>query len=297
VSEDEEPSVVASRVEDWLVVARTRRQRDADERVLVLHSEGLAADARRAPGGWEIATPAAGAERAQELLREWEVENRRVPEPPLEPLAPFPWTAVLALAAALLGFFEVTGERAAGSRWFEAGGARALRILDGEWWRATTALTLHADSEHVLGNVLAATVFAGTLWARFGSGVGLALLVAAGTLGNLANAWLRGPGHNSVGASTAVFAAVGALAADALVRRRVPRGGRLAPLGAGLGILAMLGTSERADVTAHFLGLAAGLLLCAPLAVRLPRAPGAPVQLAAGALAIAALVGAWRLAL
>ena len=282
--------------DQWSVVARTRRQRDADERVLVLHSEGLAADARRAPGGWEVAAPASDAARAEELLRTWETENRRVPEPPLEPLAPFPWAALAALAVALLGFFEVTGERAARSHWFAEGGARALRILDGEWWRATTALTLHADAGHVLGNVLAATVFAGTLWARFGTGVGLALLVAAGTLGNLANAFLRGPGHDSVGASTAVFAAVGALAADALVRRRVPRGGRLAPLGAGLGILAMLGTSERADVTAHFLGLAAGLLLGLPLAARVPRPPGTSLQLAAGTLAIGAVAGAWYLA-
>jgi membrane associated rhomboid family serine protease len=283
--------------EEWSVVAATRRQRDAEDRVLVLHSQGLPADARRAAGGWDVATPSSVAERARELLREWEVENRRVPEPPLEPLAPFPWPALVALALALLGFFEVTGERAAHSHWFAEGGARALRILEGEWWRATTALTLHADSEHVLGNVLAASVFAGTLWARFGAGVGLALLVAAGTLGNLANAWLRGPGHDSIGASTAVFAAVGALAADALVRRRVPRGGRLAPLGAGLGILAMLGTSERADVSAHFLGLGAGLLLGLPLAARVPRPPGALVQLAAGGAALAAVLGAWQLAL
>jgi rhomboid protease GluP len=281
---------------DWTVVARTRRQREADERVLVLHSEGLAAEARRAHSGWEVATTAPDATRAQELLLEWEHENRRIPEPPLEPLAPIPWPSLVALAVALLGFFEITGPRGTDSAWFARGGARALRILEGEWWRATTALTLHADSGHVLGNVLAATVFAGTLWARFGSGVGLALLVASGTLGNLANAWLRGPGHDSVGFSTAVFAAVGALAADALVRRRVPRGGRLAPLGAGLGILAMLGTSERADVTAHFLGLGAGLLLGAPLAMKLPRAPGLTAQLAAGALAIGAIVGAWALA-
>jgi rhomboid protease GluP len=282
--------------ESWSVVAVVRRQRDADDRVLVLHSQGLDAETQRAPGGWHVATPAGEAAQAEELLREWEVENRRVPEPALEPLAPFPWTALVALSAALLGFFEITGPREAKSAWFAIGGARAARILDGEWWRATTALTLHADSGHVLGNVLASIVFAGTLGSRFGSGVALALLVAAGTLGNLANAILRGPGHDSVGASTAVFAAVGALAADALVRRRVPRGGRLAPLGAGLGILAMLGTSERADVTAHFLGLGAGLLLGLPLAARLPRAPGTLVQIAAAAAAIAAVLGAWALA-
>lgn len=281
---------------EWSVIAATRRQRDADDRVLVLESEGVAAHARRGPGGWRVETAAPDALRAQDLLRQWELENRIPPEPPPELLATFPWLTMVALAAAMLGFFAATGARGEDSVWFAAGSARSSRILAGEWWRAATALTLHADSGHVLGNALAAALFAGALCARFGSGVALALLVAAGMLGNLANALIRGPYHDSVGASTAVFAAVGALAADALVRRRVPRGGRLAPLGAGLGILAMLGTSGRADVSAHFLGLGAGLLLGLPLAATLWRAPGAAWQLAAGTLAAGVIAGSWALA-
>jgi membrane associated rhomboid family serine protease len=275
------------------VVAIARRQREAEDWALVLQSQGVEAEARRGREGWRLETATADAPRARELLAAWERENRREPEPPPPPLAPFPWLALTALSAALLGFFALTGPRAGGSEWFGAGAARSSRILGGEWWRAVTALTLHADAGHVLGNVLAATLFAGTLWQRFGSGVGFALLVAAGTLGNLANALLRGAGHSSVGASTAVFAAVGALAADALVQRRVPRGGRLAPLGAGLGILAMLGTSERADLWAHFFGLACGLLLGLPLAQRvaLPPAPG--WQALAGLAAAGVLAGAW----
>lgn len=282
---------------EWTPVGAARRQRHADDLVLVLHSQGLDAQARRARDGYVVEARAHEAERARALLATWERENVREPEPPPEPLAPFPWLAMAALAAALLGFFAVTGERAAGSEWFVRGAARTSRIQAGEWWRAVTALTLHADSGHVLGNVLAGTLFAGTLFRRFGSGVGFALLVASGTLGNLANAFFRSAGgHSVVGASTAVFAAVGALAADALVRRRVPRGGRLAPLGAGLGILAMLGTSERADVWAHFFGLAAGLALGAPLAVLLPRSPAAVWQLAAAAAAAGLVLGAWSLA-
>jgi membrane associated rhomboid family serine protease len=280
-----------------VVVAVARRQREADDWALVLHSQGLAAEVVQARDGWRLETAGGDAARARELLAAWERENVREPEPEAPPLAPFPWLATAALAAALLGFFAVTGPRAAASEWFGAGSARAARILAGEWWRAVTALTLHADAGHVLGNALGATLFAGTLWQRFGSGVGLALLVAAGTLGNFANAFLRGAGHSSVGASTAVFAAVGALAADALVQRRVPRGGRLAPLGAGLGILAMLGTSERADLSAHFFGLAAGLLLGLPLALRVPRPPAFAAQLLAGLAAAALVAGAWWRAL
>jgi membrane associated rhomboid family serine protease len=277
-----------------LAVARSQRQ--AEELVLVLQSQGLAASARRAHEGWQVETPAADLERARRLLATWEVENRRAPEPEPERLPPFPWLAMGALSAGLLGFFALTGPRDAGSDWFAAGSARASLILSGQWWRAITALTLHADASHVLGNVVAATLFGGAVCQRFGTGGGLALLIASGSLGNLANALLHGTGHSSVGASTAIFAAVGALAADALVRRRAPRGGRLAPLAAGLGILAMLGTSEEADLWAHFFGLMAGLALGLAAARLLPRPPGAAWQALAGALSAAAVGGAWLLA-
>jgi len=282
--------------DDWTAIATTRRQRQANDWVLVLHSEGVEAEARRTREGFVVETPADAAERARALLATWERENVREPEPPPEPLAPFPWLSMTLLSAALLGFFAITGPREGGSDWFVAGAARSSSIQAGEWWRAVTALTLHADAGHVLGNVLAATLFAGAVCRRFGSGVGFAALVAAGTVGNLANAFFRSVGHSSVGASTAVFAAVGVLAADALVRRRAPRGGRLAPLGAGLGILAMLGTSERADVWAHFFGLVAGVGVGLPLAALLARAPASGWQLAAGTLATGVLLGAWRMA-
>jgi membrane associated rhomboid family serine protease len=283
---------------ETVVVATVRRQRDADERLLVLQSQGLRAAARRERDGWAVLVGGSDAEAARALLEAWERENRSEPErAPPPPEAPFPWLAMAALSAALLGFFAVTGPRADGSAWFAAGSARASRILLGEWWRTVTALTLHADSGHVLGNVLAGSLFAGAVCRRFGSGVGLALLLAAGALGNGANAWLHASGHDSVGASTAVFAAVGALAADALARGHVPRGGRLAPLGAGLGILAMLGTSERADLWAHAFGLLAGLGLGLAAARALPSPPGRAWQVVLGLLASGTIVGAWWLAL
>jgi membrane associated rhomboid family serine protease len=277
-----------------LAVARSRRQ--AEELVLVLQSQGLAASARSAREGWHVETPSADAEHARRLLAAWQDENRRAPEPDREPLAPFPWLAMGALSAALLGFFALTGPREAGSDWFAAGSARASLILNGQWWRAVTALTLHADGGHVLGNVVAATLFGGAVCQRFGTGCGLALLVAAGSLGNLANALLHGTGHSSVGASTAIFAAVGALAADALVQRRAPRGGRWAPLAAALGILAMLGTGEQADLWAHLFGLASGLALGLAAARLLGRPPGTSGQALAGALTAASVGGAWLLA-
>lgn len=277
----------------------TRRQRQADDLALALHSEGVGAEVRRGREGWLVETSAADAAAAREILVAFERENRPQPEPPRAPPPPFPWTAMAVLSLALLWFFAWTGPRAGGSEWFAAGSARASRMVAlGEWWRAVTALTLHADLGHVIGNVLAGSVFVGSACSRFGTGAGGALVLAAGALGNVANALHhRGSGHDSVGASTAVFAAIGLLAADALLARRLPRGGRLAPFGAALGLLAMLGTSERADFGAHLYGLAAGLALGLAAAPALPAPLPRPLQALAGTLAFALLAAAWTLAL
>jgi len=281
------------------VVAVAPRQRRADEWALVLQAEGLDAAVRRGREGWLVETRRGDAAHARALLDAFERENQPAPARALAPLPPFPLASAAAASIALLWLFAWTGPRAGGSAWFAAGSARAARIVAlGEWWRALTALTLHADLGHVLGNVLAGSLFGGSACARFGTGVGAALLVAAGALGNLANAFYhRASGHDSVGASTAVFGAIGLLAADALVAGRMPRGGRLAPFGAALGLLAMLGTSQRADFGAHLFGLAAGFALGVPAARLLPAAPRLAWQALAGAAAAAALTAAWTLAL
>jgi hypothetical protein len=59
----------------------------------------------------------------------------------------------------------------------------------------------------------------------------------------------------------------------------------------------MLGTSERADLWAHFFGLAAGLLLGLPAARQLPAAPALAWQALAGLAAAALVAGAWWRAL
>ena len=162
-----------------------------------------------------------------------------------------------------------------------------------------TALTLHADEGHLLGNAVSAIVFVTAVCRAFGSGVGMWLVLLAGVAGNAASAAVHDPTHEAVGASTALFGALGILGAlQAWRRAEAPaRRGPWVPLAASLGVLAMLGTGGRADLAAHFFGFAAGLGVGAAAAPLARRPPGRTAQRLLLGAALGAVVGAWMRAL
>ena len=181
------------------------------------------------------------------------------------------------------------------------GSANAADILSGEWWRTITALTLHADPAHVLSNVAIGGIFLLCLCRRTGLGVGWLLVVCSGATGNVLNAWFKGPGHNAIGFSTAVFGAAGALAAIRAVQMlRASWRERMTAVAAGLGLLALLGFGEGpVDVTAHIFGFLTGLAFGGVWAAwekHYGRA-GFIDSLVAGFITIALFVGSWLLAL
>ena len=68
-----------------------------------------------------------------------------------------------------------------------------------EWWRAVTALTLHADTPHLVSNIGFGLLFLGALCRRAGLGMGIALAVLAG----IGRYWLeRGVGGDGSEFST-----------------------------------------------------------------------------------------------
>jgi len=274
-------------------------QQQADDWALALTSAGVSSQIDVDHQGWRVLVDSEDAARATAILEAYVEENARAePAAELHDVGPSPAPVILALA--LLAFWVVTGPRESGSRWFEHGSASAVRLLNGELWRSLTALTLHADLAHVLANAVGLVVFTSGLCRAFGSGVALWLLLLSGGAGNLLNALLRGPGHNAVGASTALFGAVGALAAAQAVRRRRRRGGHAPawlPVAAGLALLALLGSAAHTDVLAHLFGFVAGLIAGAVAATRLPRPPEPGTQRWLGLLATATVVAAWAAAM
>jgi membrane associated rhomboid family serine protease len=209
----------------------------------------------------------------------------------------------VAAAAALLAMFVVTGpgEATAPTRWLEVGTAAAAKILHGQWWRVFTALTLHQDVMHLVGNVIACLLFVSAVGRWLGPGLGLALIIGSAAVANglTALVHLRQPHFVSLGASTATFAALGVVAGLQLVRRwrhDLRRRYAWLPLGAGLGLFAMLGVGQHSDVWAHFFGLTVGAATGTAVAAARVRAPGRLGQTLLMVGVSAVLVVAWLLA-
>lgn len=236
-------------------------------------------------------------------LDQYRRENRDWPPAP-SPLQPLSTRAqpTLPVMALLALFFSRTGPWSAGSTWFARGAMDSAAILlHNEWWRLFTALTLHADLGHLLGNTLIGGMVIHLLGRIIGYGQSWLLLIVTGALGNLCNIVFRQQPHLSVGFSTSVFAAIGLLTGLQLARS-APRSYRalLLPLGAGAGLLAFLGSEGvRTDLGAHLFGFVSGIV-CGWLGQRMglvERLQAPPLQAPLFFLALALPILAWMRAL
>lgn len=266
---------------------------------LVLIAEGLSPSVVPTPDGMIITVPDEEVGRALAALSAYDKENWPKPRQADELIGPPGFLPGVAVAAALLLFFFVTVAWTA-VPWFERGSADAERIMHGELWRVVTALTLHTDIVHALSNAVGVAVFFGALFGLVGPGLGSALVLLDGAGGNLANAVLHGSPHLSVGASTSVFAAVGALGGLGMLRRRRsgPRKRSWMPIAAALALLAMLGSGgERVDIWAHLFGLLFGGASGIAIGLITSNAPKLWIQWACGSATLALLIYSWVLAL
>jgi rhomboid protease GluP len=274
----------------------------ADEWLLVLTAEGFSPEVYPTPPGFAVTVPNEQSEMAFVILSEYEKENssnRR--EPHIRPDPPR-FEAGLAVAAVIVIFHTLTVGLFRDVPWLGRGSADASKLIHGQLWRAVTALTLHADFGHAFGNALAAALLFSALASVLGWGVSLMIVLVTGAVGNLVNAYFHAPPHVSIGASTAIFAAVGLFGSIATFRNRQlaePRRRSLwAPPAAAIALLCLLGTTgERVDVLAHLLGFVSGALGGVVIAGLVFAPPDLCVQVICGSAAAALLVGCWIAAL
>lgn len=230
---------------------------------------------------WVLVVPLAWGRIAISEIREYERINRNWPEDaegmnfeedPALLEAP-EWDRArgyaLLIPLLLLLWYALVGSAESQGVLLQRGAARAELILDGEWWRILTALTLHADFSHVFSNCVALTFFGYFVLRRAGAGAGWLLILLGGGIGNALTALVMQHSHSAIGASTAGFAALGACTAlQVSVHLRRPNS-RLFKLRhrawitvvAGLTLLAFLGTSPGSDITAHLFGFICGVIL------------------------------------
>jgi membrane associated rhomboid family serine protease len=285
-------------------IYRSARRSACEERALVLTAAGIPNAIRTDGRLFILEVEDAELHLALSELGHYEAEIRPIPVPPPAPppRQPHAWIGCLAYAAVLLGVAYAIANGLVRLDAFDLGELDAGRLQSGQWWRAWTALTLHLDAGHLAANLGAGIWFGYLAAGELGSGSAWFLIVNGAALANWLEGELGPATHRSVGASTAVFTALGMLAAHSwrtrfyLPQRWAPR---WAPLVAGVILLGWLGSAgEETDLVAHALGFIVGVLIGSVAALpAIERALRRVPQWLSGLGALASIALAWTCAL
>jgi rhomboid protease GluP len=284
-------------------IGRSRARGTVEELGLVLTAVGLEHRIEFDGHDWCLQVRDADeAAACRELANYWR-ENRPAQSnpPPLRlPNVDSGWGGVLGYLLVIWALPSLESASVLGWDWRAMGSMHAEAVRSGEWWRIITAMTLHGDFAHLIGNSLFGAVFGLFVGRHLGSGAGWLLVVISGALANLGNAAIQPDAFRSVGASTATFAAL-ALVSSFVWRRGYLRGWdwrrRFAPVFGGIALLAFTGFGgENTDVMGHLLGFAFGFLLGFVAGGLDLRRLGYSGQFLCGAVAVSLVIWAWRLA-
>ena len=269
----------------------------------MLHAVGIASELSAIDELYALHVTAVTADAALRHLQRYDVENTiPIPTPTPISLHAHAWVAPMLYVASLLAIGYSAGENIFGLDWYAAGSLHAFVVQRGEWTRSVTALTLHADLPHLLNNIGFGVFFIYLSARLLGPGAAWLCIMLAAAGGNLLDSVLMPASHVSLGASTAVFAALGLLVAHAWrirMNQRMRWTHRWAPLAAGVALLGFLGAGPgNVDVLAHLAGFFCGALMgsvCAMTPETIWRR--ASLQWSAGLLGCALVVTSWLWAL
>jgi len=282
-----------------LISADSRSQ--AMDWSLVLASQDIGCTIVHSPeeNRWGLEVGAPDHDRAVAAIRQYQWENRGWPW-----RHPLPWPGMtfhwggLVWCVLLVGIHVVAANH---PQLPKVGMLDSAAVRSGEWWRIFTAMTLHADTGHLVSNVTLGFVLFGLAMARFGAGVGLLAAYLAGAGGNLLGLWLYPDPYHGLGASGMVMGALGLVAVQSLTPGNPhPHALRilLGSLLAGFMLFLLLGTNPQSDLLAHLGGFIAGCGLGGLLVwTKVSNRPDGHVNFSAGLLLAVLVIYTWRLAL
>lgn len=262
IMKDQDP-VDAINKNDRLILLRGLSAEKADLILLILTSQHIDAWAQKKEIKYELVINAQDKQKAHAMVKAYYLENRlfgirhaasNFTSSPFKSITVF---LIMGLLAAVY-FFSISFDQK--ETMIHAYGASSLYILRGEDFRAITALFIHDDLGHLLGNLSGLLIFGSPLIHVTGFGTGPLMLLCTGATGNLMNALIFRTARLSIGASTSVMGAAGLLVAFQITRNgKISRSQLILPLIAGALLVGFLSQGERTDVSAHIFGFLSGL--------------------------------------
>ncbi len=288
--------------DDMRMVYESRNRAECSDRALVLAAVQIPFQIVDDIASCALVVPAEFSAQAMQQLIQYDDENppqfTPVTKPPVYHNA-LPglvvYVVVLCVVAVIADFAPWAKD------WYVAGRVDGALIRAGEWWRTITALTLHSGLKHLTGNLVFGIMFGLFAGRLLGSGVAWLTVIVAAATGNAVNTLLLESTHRAVGASTAVFAALGLVAGfvwrgKLMAQDRWPY--RIGPIVGGFALLMYTGTGdERTDIGAHLMGFLCGLFAGMLLTVAREHLSDRRLQLFCGFAAIALIIGAWLVAI
>ena len=281
-----------------LTLFRNLEKKEADSYSLVLCSAGIFHKMPRDDVGWSLLVREIDRNKAVDLIESYLSENREFETGKTTPVPEkFKGTFSGLWGSAIILIFYMALD---GSAIAPAYGSSARHILDGELFRAVTSLFLHKDIVHLVGNMAALAVFATGVCLFAGCGAGWFMILLSGAAGNVANAFLHQTGHISIGASTAVFGALGMLASRRFFVKLKSEARKMRawlPIASGLALLGFMGVGgKETDLSAHLFGFSAGIIIGLFYSVLMKRPLVGPWQTLCFLIVSVAVTLSWMMA-
>lgn len=289
--------------DDWTVVFESNSRLACNDRALVLISLNIPNEILTNNMGYTLIVPRDVSEKAKYEIWQYDTENQPIKrqKPRLVPEFQNALPGIVAYVVVICVVAWLAGESALNRNWVSVGRVDGELIRQGEWWRTLTALTLHSGFRHLAGNIGFGALFGLLAGRLFGSGLTWLCVLMASGLANAINTLLLISSHRSIGASTAVFAALGLVAgfvwrAKLMAQDRWSY--RLGPIVGGIALLAYTGTGgPDTDIGAHLAGFVCGFGFGMLLTLLRNIPSTRSFQLICGATAIAILATSWIIAL